>query len=204
MVLARHRAALIKTIGTNENMKRLDQNFTRVYHEWPLIHKCWDEFLKNGSWKLHDICCMNGEQFFHSTDTSPPWCCPELFACCTNEYNTPIRDLTFLSTTALWHDYFQVICFKIGSSELRITLHHNNSFNCLWNGIIPLSCHPDLHPLAVNWWQHAELRPVLYQNVSQLSITTQILFKRIFQKWLVWISYHFLNQRRTIVPFHWY
>ena len=73
MVLARHRAALIKTIGTNENMKRLDRYFMRVYREWPLLRKCCEDlFLKNGSWKLHDICCMNGEQFFHSTITSPP------------------------------------------------------------------------------------------------------------------------------------
>ena len=44
---------------------------------------------------------------------------------------------------------FEVTFFIIGSSELRITVHHNNRFNCLRNGISPPSCRPDLEPLAL-------------------------------------------------------
>ena len=44
---------------------------------------------------------------------------------------------------------FEVTFFIIGSSELRITVHHNNRFNCLRNGISPPSCLPDLEPLAL-------------------------------------------------------
>ena len=50
----------------------------------------------------------------------------------------------FLSQAAYMTWCFEVTFFIIGSSELRITLHHNCRLNCLWNGISPPSCRPDL------------------------------------------------------------
>ena len=39
--------------------------------------------------------------------------------------------------------------FVIWSSELRITLHQNSRLNCLWYGISPPLCCPDLEFLAL-------------------------------------------------------
>ena len=56
----------------------------------------------------------------------------------------------FLSQAAYMTWYFEVTFVIIGSSELRITLHHNSRLNCLWNGISPPSCRPDLDLLHPN------------------------------------------------------
>ena len=56
----------------------------------------------------------------------------------------------FLSQAAYMTWCFEVTFFIIGSSELRITLHHNSRLNCLWNGISQPSCRPDLDLLPPN------------------------------------------------------
>ena len=56
----------------------------------------------------------------------------------------------FLSQAAYMTWCFEVTFFIIGSSELRITLHHNSRLYCLWNGISPPSCRPDLDLLPTN------------------------------------------------------
>ena len=55
----------------------------------------------------------------------------------------------FLSQAAYMTWCFEVTFFIIGSSELRITLHHNSRLNCLWNCISQPSC-PDLDLLPPN------------------------------------------------------
>ena len=50
----------------------------------------------------------------------------------------------FCCNPHIWHEYFEVRFLIIGSSELRIPLHHNSRLNCVWNGISPPSCRPDL------------------------------------------------------------
>ena len=58
-----------------------------------------------------------------------------------------------LQAAYIWHEYFEVRFFIIGSSELGITLHHNSRSNSLWHGISPPSCRPDLVllPLIDTW-----------------------------------------------------
>ena len=71
----------------------------------------------------------------------PPW-----ITCFLNEwiYYFNKRLHNFCCNPHIWHEYFEVRFFIIGSSELRITLHHNSRLNCVWNGISPPSCRPDL------------------------------------------------------------
>ena len=56
----------------------------------------------------------------------------------------------FLLQPAYMTRIFEVSLFIIGSSEFRITLHHNSRLNCLWNGISPPSCRPDWDLLPPN------------------------------------------------------
>ena len=56
----------------------------------------------------------------------------------------------FCCNPHIWHEYFEVRFFIIGSSELRITLHHNSRLNFLWHGISPPSCRPDKDILPPN------------------------------------------------------
>ena len=59
----------------------------------------------------------------------------------------------FLFQAAYMTWCFEVTFFLIGSSELRITLHHNSRLKCLWNGISPPSCRPDFDLLPPNGHQ---------------------------------------------------
>ena len=101
----------------------------------------------------------------------------------------------FLSQAAYMTWCFEVKFFIIVSSELRITLHHNSRLNCLWNGISPPSCRPDLESLALMaaWRVKTSFVP----NWIACGHNTNI-DKTDFSKRLVRISCYFPNQWRTI------
>ena len=146
---------------------------------------------------------MNGEHFFlHSADTSPPSC--PLNYWLAQRMNIILNKSlhSFCGKPSKWNEYFQVTLFKIGSSELKHTLHHNSRLNCLCNALCPPWCRLDLNSLRLmETWRfkngfvlgcitsgHYNTN-VVKPNLSNMARPNFI----IFAPWMV-----------TIFSFHWY